>query len=104
MFSGSSYTCDPAPLISVEISHLKLGRNLSQVCGEGLTAAACAKSSLRASPSALGVYFEGAAMNQDLDEIPQWLSCVHRLIRSVLQYLLQTGFSGWFITILPLVL
>lgn len=49
---------------------------------------AYAKYSLRVSPSALGVCFEGAAINEDLDVILQWLSCVHRLIRSVLQYVL----------------
>lgn len=38
MFSGSSCTYDSASLISVEISHLKVGRSLSQVYGETLTA------------------------------------------------------------------
>lgn len=38
MFSGSSCTYDPASLISVEISHLKVGRSLSQVYGEKLPA------------------------------------------------------------------
>lgn len=38
MFTGSSCTYDPASLISVEMCHLKVGRNLSQVYGEKLTA------------------------------------------------------------------
>lgn len=38
MFTGSSCTYDPASLISVEMCHLKVGRNLSQVYGEKLIA------------------------------------------------------------------
>lgn len=38
MFRGSSCTYDPASLISLEICHLKVGRNLSQVYGEKFTA------------------------------------------------------------------
>lgn len=38
MFCGSSCAWDPASFISVEIYHLKVGRNLSQVYGEKLRA------------------------------------------------------------------
>lgn len=37
---------------------------------------------LTAFPSSLGIYFEGEAVNQDLDKIFQCISCVHKLIRS----------------------